>query len=87
VQRADGRRILMSAHADRRESDLTRVPGETLALWRNTGDKAIEDQGVKVEHQIQPWSLWRYALIAVLVMAVVESVFASQYLKKEESKA
>jgi hypothetical protein len=87
VQRADGRRILMAAHADRRESDLTRVPGETLALWRNTGDKAAEDQGVKVEHQIQPWSLWRYALIAVLVMAVVESVFASQYLKKEESKA
>jgi hypothetical protein len=37
-----------------------------------------------MERQIQPWSLWRYALVAVLVMAVIESVFASRYLKKEE---
>jgi hypothetical protein len=87
VQRADGRRMLMAAHADRRESDLTRVPGETLALWRNTGDKAAEDRAGTVERQIQPWSLWRYALIAVLAMAVFESVFASRYLKKEESKS
>lgn len=84
VQRADGRRMLMAAHADRRESDLTRVPGETLALWRNTGDKAAEDRAGTMERQIQPWSLWRYALVAVLVMAVIESVFASRYLKKEE---
>jgi Aerotolerance regulator N-terminal/von Willebrand factor type A domain len=87
VQRADGRRMLLAAHADRRESDLTRVPGETLALWRNTGEKAAEDRAGTMERQIQPWSLWRYALIAVLVMALVESVFASRYLKKEESKA
>src|SRR5205823_1319271 len=54
VQRADGRRMLMAAHADRRESDLTRVPGETLALWRNTGDKAAEDRAGTMERQIQP---------------------------------
>ncbi|MGI9075116.1 MAG: BatA domain-containing protein [Bryobacteraceae bacterium] len=87
VQRADGRRMLMAAHADRRESDLTPVSNETLALWRNTGSKATEDPARSVTRQTYPWSLWRYALLAVLVMAVVESVFASQYLKKEESKA
>jgi hypothetical protein len=87
VQRADGRRMLMAAHADRRESDLTSVPGETLALWRNTGSKEAEDPAGTVTRQTYPWSLWRYALLAVLVMAVVESVFASRYLKKEESKA
>jgi hypothetical protein len=87
VQRADGRRMLMAAHADRRESDLTPVPGETLALWRNTGSKEAEDRAGTVTRQTYPWSLWRYALLAVLVTAVVESVFASRYLKKEESKA
>ena len=39
-----------------------------------------------MEHQTQPWSLWRYVMVLVLVTAVVESVFASRYLK-EESKA
>jgi hypothetical protein len=87
VQRTDGRRMLMAAHADRRESDLRRVPGETLALWRNTGNRAADDRAGTIERQIQPWSLWRYALVAVLVMAVIESAFASRYLKKEESKA
>ncbi|MGI8961250.1 MAG: BatA domain-containing protein [Bryobacteraceae bacterium] len=87
VQRADGRRMLMAAHADRRESDLTRVPDETLALWRNTGNKEAEDRAGTMARQTYPWSLWRYALFSVLVMAVVESVFASRYLKKEESKA
>ena len=87
VQRADGRRMLMAAHADRRESDLTPVPDETLALWRNTGDKEVEDRTGTVARRIYPWSLWRYALATVLVIAVAESVFASRYLKKEESKA
>jgi hypothetical protein len=86
VQRADGRRMLMAAHPDRRESDLRRVPGETLALWRNTGSTAAEAASGTVEHQTHPWSLWRYVMVLVLVTAVVESVFASRYLK-EESKA
>ena len=86
VQRADGRRLLLAAHADRRESDLTRVPDESLALWRNTGSKAAEGQPASVDGRIYRWSLWRYALLAVLVTAVFESVFASRYLK-EESKA
>ncbi len=86
VQRADGRRMLMAAHPDRRESDLRRVPGEPLALWRNTGSTAAEAVSATVEHQTHPWSLWRYVMVLVLVTAVVESVFASRYLK-EESKA
>ncbi len=86
VQRADGRRMLVAAHADRRESDLTRVPDETLALWRNTGDTAAQAETGMVERQIRPWGLWRYVIIVVLVIAVIESVFANRYLK-EESKA
>lgn len=87
VQRADGRRLLMAVHADPRESDLTTVPAETLALWRNTGNTAVDAQPASVERQTQAWSLWRYALLLVLAAALVESVFASRYLQQERQTA
>ena len=37
IHRANGRQELVAVHADRRESDLTPMPQETLDLWRNTG--------------------------------------------------
>ncbi len=86
VERADGHRLLMAVHADRRESDLTTVSNETLALWRNTGNTAVEAQPGTVEHQVQPWSLWRFALILVLAAAFIESVFASRYLRQESGE-
>lgn len=87
VQRADGRRLLIAVHADRRESDLASLPDETLELWRNTGNTALEAQSGTVERQTRPWSMWRYALILVLVAALIESVFASRYLKQERQTA
>ncbi len=37
VHRANGRQELVAVHSDRRESDLSVIPAETLELWRNTG--------------------------------------------------
>ena len=37
LKTASGRQSLIAAHADRRESDLTVIPKETLDLWRATG--------------------------------------------------
>jgi hypothetical protein len=87
VQRADGRRLLMAVHADRRESDLTTTPEETLALWRNTGDKTAEKQAGSVEQQTRPFSLWRYMMALLLAAAFIESVFASRYLREERQMA
>jgi hypothetical protein len=87
VQRADGKRLLTAVHADRRESDLRTVPDETLALWRNTGNTGANAPTGTVEQQTRPWSLWRYALIFVLIAALVESLFASRYLKEERQTA
>lgn len=87
VQRADGRRLLMAVHVDRRESDLTTIPAETLALWRNTGNTTVEAQPGGVERQTQAWSLWRYAVLLVLAAALFESVFASRYLERERQTA
>ncbi len=87
VQRADGRRLLVAAHADRRESDLTTVPPDTLALWRNTGSTAPEARSGTVERQTKPVSLWRYAMVLLLAAALIESLFASRYLKEERQTA
>ncbi|MBV8551952.1 MAG: BatA and WFA domain-containing protein [Acidobacteriaceae bacterium] len=87
VHRADGHHLLMAAHSDRRESDLKQVPGETLDLWRNTGDTAAKADSGGVEQQTRPWSFWRYVMILVLLVAVMESVFASRYLSEGKRAA
>jgi hypothetical protein len=73
----------MAVHADRRESDLTAVPEDTLVLWRNTGNTAADSRTGSVEKQTRPYSLWRYVMLLVLLFALVESVFASRYLSEE----
>ena len=92
VQRADGRRLLMAVHADRRESDLTPIPAETLELWSHTGNTSPQIDGdgsptQKAERQTRPWSLWRYALMLLLAVGLVESVFATRYLREERQTA
>ncbi len=87
IQRANGQRQLFAVHADRRESDLTAVPAETLDLWRNTGSTAVAANGGSVAAETRPWSLWRYVMIFVLIAALLESLFASRYLRQERQTA
>ena len=87
VQSASGRRSLMAVHPDRRESDLTVIPDETLVLWRNTGSMAPADKTATTQNLTAPWSLWRFVLLLVLIAACVESVFAARYLKEERQSA
>lgn len=88
VQRADGRRLLMAVHTDRRESDLTPMSPETLELWSHTGSTSQQtaNDGApskSADEQTQPRSLWRYFLILALAIGLVESVFATRYLREE----
>jgi hypothetical protein len=88
IHRANGRQELVAVHANRRESDLTPIPAETLELWRNTGKAvASTDGAAAVDGSARPWSLWRYALILVLIAALVESLIASRYLSMEQEPA
>jgi hypothetical protein len=88
IHRANGRQELVAVHANRRESDLTPIPAETLELWRNTG-RAVpaSDGATAADSSSRPWSLWRYALILVLAAALIESLFASRYLTVEQEAA
>jgi Aerotolerance regulator N-terminal/von Willebrand factor type A domain len=89
IHRANGREELIAVHADRRESDLTPIPKDTLDLWKNTGlgPDAPSPDGTAAETQARPWSLWRYALLLVLITAIIESVLASRYLSVEKEVA
>ena len=88
IHRGNGRQEMVAVHADRRESDLTPIPKETLDLWQNTGrGPDIPSSETGAASQTRPWSLWRYALLLVLITAIIESVFASRYLSVEKEAA
>ena len=83
IKTAAGRRSLIAAHADRRESDLAQIPKETLDLWKGTG--SVEPQGGPGAGQLseneKPFPLWPYILLLLLGVAVAESLVADRYLR------
>ncbi len=88
IHRTAGRQEFVAVHADRQESDLTPLPKDTMELWRNTGSSTdAAAPGDASGSQSRPWSLWRYALLLVLITAIIESVIASRYLSVEKEAA
>lgn len=88
IRRANGRQELVAAHSDRRESDLGLMPPEALELWKNTGqgDALVATNGAQSAPS-RPFSLWRYLLFGVLLLALAESIFSSRYLSVEKDTA
>jgi hypothetical protein len=85
VRRGNGRNELISVHADRRESDLDVIPKETLALWQTPG--AAGGSGVPAgDSSRNPYSLWWYFALALLVASIAESLFASRYISVAEER-
>lgn len=84
VRRPNGQHELIAAHADRRESDLAIVPKETVALWQSTGKAG--PAGTSGETNQKPYVVWWYVLLALLVAAVIESVFAGKYMNPEQDQ-
>lgn len=87
VHRANGKQELIAVHSDRRESDLAVVPQENLDLWRNTGRGTGPQAADTAANQQRPWSLWRYALLLLLLTAIIESLLAARYLSVEKEAA
>ena len=80
VKRPNGRHELAAVNADRRESDLDVISADTLALWQNTaqGKREVASGGETGEQK--PVELWWYVLIAVLALAVAESLLGNRHL-------
>jgi Aerotolerance regulator N-terminal/von Willebrand factor type A domain len=78
VRPASGKRELVAVNVDRRESDLTPIPEETLALWR--GPASPQNSSPATNNRgPEPYSLWKYFLFALLAAAVVESILADRF--------
>jgi len=76
--------MLVAAHADRRESDLTVMDMETQQLWSSTGtDPDATKAAAKgnLADDSKPWSLAPYLLVLLLLVTLAESVIANRYLR------
>jgi hypothetical protein len=88
LRRANGRHEMVAANADRRESDLSMIPAETLELWKGTGagggaapkGGAPAGPGGESEPATRPYSLWWYVMLAAAILVVAESLLAGRYL-------
>jgi hypothetical protein len=89
---ANGRQDVVGVNADRRESDLTLMPDDVMALWTGKPGSGVQsgaagDTSPDDATEQKPYSLAWYVLIALLAAALAESVLASRYLgtQREES--
>ncbi len=86
VRTAGGKRSLIAAHANRKESDLAVIPQENLDLWKATGSSGSPTgpgQGTDSEANTSPWSLSPIILLLLLGVALAESVVADRYLRPQ----
>jgi hypothetical protein len=87
IRRPNGRNELIAVNADRHESDLTPAPQETLSLWQNTANGTAGNGGAAQETDRKPLSLWWYVMIAVLGLAVAESLLGNRHLAVDKEAA
>jgi len=86
VRRGSGRRELVAANADRRESNFDLIPPETLSLWQNTGEgQAAGGAGALAESRPNP--IWWYVLFIAFLLALAESYVAAGYLSVKKEAA
>jgi len=90
IRRQNGRHELAAVNPDRRESDFTVLPADTLALWVNTG-RNTQNAGSGVDNESDTGErknqLWWYVLLAALLVAVAESVLGNRHLDIKEGTA
>lgn len=85
VKRPNGRHELVAVNADRHESDLDVISADTLALWQNMAlGQPNRTSGGEGEAP-KPVEFWWYVLIAVLALAVAESLLGNRYLTAENA--
>ena len=83
IRRPNGHSELVAVNSDRRESDLTPATPETLGLWQNTASGNATGGGTTAEKQ-KPLSLWWYVMLAVLALALAESLLGNQHLSVDK---
>jgi hypothetical protein len=82
IRRANGREELASVNADRRESDFSLVPAETLDLWKNTGIASQSEQisTSSTDQRDDKAEIWPWVLAMLAVLAIAESVLGNRHM-------
>jgi hypothetical protein len=86
VRRPNGNHELVAVNADRHESDFEVIPQETVRLWENTGQVA-QAAGRAGAEEPKPVDLWWYVMIAVLALAVAETLVGNHHLAVDKEAA
>jgi hypothetical protein len=86
IRRPKGPGELVAVNSDRRESDLAQAPPETLELWQNTA-KGIAAGGGTTPENRNTLSLWWYVMLAVLALAIAESLLGNRHLSVDKEAA
>ena len=76
---------LAAVNADRRESDFSVIPPETVELWKNTGissGKAASASGAAASASTKDENseLWWWVLAALAILAVAESLLGNRHI-------
>jgi hypothetical protein len=79
VRPATGHRELIAVNVDRRESDLAPIPDDTLALWRGGSSQRNAPAAATNVRPPEPYPLWKYVLVALLIVAFIESLVADRF--------
>ena len=87
IRRPNGRNELVAVNADRHESELTPVSQDNLSLWQNTAQGGSAVAGDVSSETQKPVSLWWYVMLAVLLLAVAESLLGNQHLAVDTEAA
>jgi len=82
IRRDNGREELAAVNPDRRESDFTILPAETLNLWKNTGVASKSEAGSASSENKRDDSaeLWWWVLALLAMLAVAESVLGNRHM-------
>ena len=82
IRRANGREELAAVNPDRRESDFTLVPADTLKSWQNTGIASQQEVGSSsaADKRDDNAELWWWVLVLLAMLAVAESVLGNRHM-------
>jgi len=82
IRRANGRQELAAVNPDRRESDFSVVPPETVELWKNTGiaSRTTAATAAGLNTRDVNSELWWWVLALLAMLAVAESILGNRHL-------
>ncbi len=88
IRRPNGRNELVAVNADRHESDLTPASaGDPQLCGRIQPTGPSGSGGGTTADQPKPLSLWWYVMLAVLALAVAESLLGNRHLSVDKEAA